>query len=430
MLLEDIDYAPMDVVSLLLPVIETRTLNVPGHGDVIRAAPDFQLLATQRLHNNEGAVVNNAATMLKKMWRRLIIEPLSRSELLTVIEIRYPNLTPLADKLLDAYYLLNGNQEDGKIKFHDRVISPRDFFKWCQRISTEFRLDQSSSLTSINSQLHLFQDAMDCFTACLVNRDRRLQLSEDIGAKLNLLKAKAEFYNNSFKPTFNLSDDAISIGRVTLDRMKKSSPGVKATFSWTMNSSVLLERLAVCVRQFEPVLLVGETGTGKTSTVQYLAQLLGHRLLVINLNQQSDSADLLGGYKPVDIKYKVGPIRQEFEELFQETFSLSQNAKFLSHIATCYANRRWNDLLRLMNHSQQSALQKCSDETRPGWEQLGFKLQQLRTQIRHADTALAFSFVEGSLVQALKRGNDVFKKSFCGLLTYFNRINRRLGAAG
>ena len=120
----------MDVVSLLLPVIETRTLNVPGHGDVIRAAPDFQLLATQRLHNNEGAVVNNAATMLKKMWRRLIIEPLSRSELLTVIEIRYPNLTPLADKLLDAYYLLNGNQEDGKIKFHDRVISPRDFFKW------------------------------------------------------------------------------------------------------------------------------------------------------------------------------------------------------------------------------------------------------------------------------------------------------------
>jgi midasin (ATPase involved in ribosome maturation) len=46
----------------------------------------------------------------------------------------------------------------------------------------------------------------------------------------------------------------------------------------------------------EPVLLVGETGTGKTSAVQYLADKTGHRLVVINMNQQSDSADLLGGY--------------------------------------------------------------------------------------------------------------------------------------
>jgi midasin len=46
----------------------------------------------------------------------------------------------------------------------------------------------------------------------------------------------------------------------------------------------------------EPVLLVGETGTGKTATVQYLADKTGHRLVVINMNQQSDSADLLGGY--------------------------------------------------------------------------------------------------------------------------------------
>jgi midasin len=46
----------------------------------------------------------------------------------------------------------------------------------------------------------------------------------------------------------------------------------------------------------EPVLLVGETGTGKTSAVQYLADKTGHHLVVINMNQQSDSADLLGGY--------------------------------------------------------------------------------------------------------------------------------------
>ena len=51
----------------------------------------------------------------------------------------------------------------------------------------------------------------------------------------------------------------------------------------------------MAVSQNEPVLLVGETGVGKTSSVQYLAEKVGQRLKVINMNQQSDSSDLLGG---------------------------------------------------------------------------------------------------------------------------------------
>lgn len=47
------------------------------------------------------------------------------------------------------------------------------------------------------------------------------------------------------------------------------------TFAATRPSVVLLEQLSVCVSRAEPVLLVGETGTGKTSTVQYLAKLTG-----------------------------------------------------------------------------------------------------------------------------------------------------------
>jgi midasin len=67
-------------------------------------------------------------------------------------------------------------------------------------------------------------------------------------------------------------------------------------FAFTRPAACLLERVACCVAWMEPVLLVGETGSGKTSAVQYLAQKTGHHLVVINMNQQSDSADLLGGY--------------------------------------------------------------------------------------------------------------------------------------
>ena len=68
-----------------------------------------------------------------------------------------------------------------------------------------------------------------------------------------------------------------------------------ASFAFTRQAITLLERVTVCMARNEPVLLVGETGVGKTSSVQYLAQQLGHTLRVVNMNQQSDSTDLLGG---------------------------------------------------------------------------------------------------------------------------------------
>lgn len=67
-------------------------------------------------------------------------------------------------------------------------------------------------------------------------------------------------------------------------------------FSLTKRACNLMEVLAGCVSHGEPVLLIGETGVGKTSCVQYLSNVLHQKLIVVNLNRQSDSGDLLGGY--------------------------------------------------------------------------------------------------------------------------------------
>ena len=199
---------------MLLPVIESRTLNVPGHGDVIQAAPGFHLFATQRTHS-QNSNATNSVTMLKKMWRRLVIEPLSRSELQSVIDVRFPSLCSLSERLLDVYYLLSDQQATSLTRFNDRTLSPRDFFKWCRRIDTEYSLDKSS-LISATTLIHVFQDALDCFIACVFNASQRLHMAENIGIKMNLLKAKAEFYMNSFKPVINSTEDVVSVGRVDL----------------------------------------------------------------------------------------------------------------------------------------------------------------------------------------------------------------------
>ena len=57
----------------------------------------------------------------------------------------------------------------------------------------------------------------------------------------------------------------------------------------------LVER---CLSSSEPVLLVGETGTGKTTVCQLLALMRSQHLHILNCNQHTETADFLGGFRP------------------------------------------------------------------------------------------------------------------------------------
>ncbi|KAL2334884.1 hypothetical protein Fmac_016097 [Flemingia macrophylla] len=100
------------------------------------------------------------------------------------------------------------------------------------------------------------------------------------------------------RPIIQDSVTDLKIGCVSL--RKNSLQHLKRPFVEISSSLHVLERIACCVKYNEPVLLVGETGTGKTTIVQNLASRLGQKLTVFNLSQQSDVADLLGGFKPTD----------------------------------------------------------------------------------------------------------------------------------
>lgn len=53
----------------------------------------------------------------------------------------------------------------------------------------------------------------------------------------------------------------------------------------------LVER---CYKMREPVLLVGETGGGKTSVCQLLSVFLQSRLHILNCHQYTETSDFLG----------------------------------------------------------------------------------------------------------------------------------------
>lgn len=372
-------------------------------------------------------------------------------ELVSVVEALFPALKTISSRMVDVFMLFSvGSHQSSLHNIENeenyaplvktlvsessdllslrsgRLISTRDLIKWCSRAVINF------DVASHGSALKVLQDAIDIFACSVPEREARIPLAKAIGAYLGIVETKAEYYCNTYKPTVSLQPSAMHIGRAIVTRKEIpisaiSLQGKKVTFSFTRPSTCLLERIACCVNSNEPVLLVGETGTGKTSSIQYLAKETGNELVVINMNQQSDSADLLGGYKPVDLKYIMLPIRKEFETLFRSYYDVMKNAKFLEYIAVTFEASDWKTLIILMKQSQKAAMKRLSntnveemiksgksnatdpkteqEKTRllNKWVNFGIKLSKLELQVK-SQTSMAFSFIEGSLVRALRKG--------------------------
>lgn len=69
-------------------------------------------------------------------------------------------------------------------------------------------------------------------------------------------------------------------------------------FCVDQSAAPTLLHLALSVRLGEPCLLEGETSTAKTSSIQYLASLVGQPVARINLNGQTDTGELIGRFVP------------------------------------------------------------------------------------------------------------------------------------
>lgn len=330
----------------------------------------------------------------------------------------------------------------------NRLVSTRDLLKWCRRSYPEF-----SATTISDYNFFVFQNAVDLFCSYLPHGPLRTKMMVSIGARLNISIGKCEWLANDYVPEVNVATDTLTVGRIRLDKRtqsrqcldakrtvavddesmqpqkrqknddgyvnvfqenKKSAP----TFSFTRLARCILERIAVAVQQNEPILLVGETGVGKTSSVQYLSHQIQRRLVVINMNNQSDVSDLIGGFKPVDLAFVMQPLRTEFELLFKLTFDPVKNEKFLNNISICYNRADFAILIKLMLKIVDTVFAKdlaaASKSTTTAkvsrvmcrWTTLRVKLLKLNAQLKTA-VNISFAFIPGSLVNCIRNGDWV-----------------------
>lgn len=420
-LIEDLDRAPTDVVSILLPLMEKRELMVSSRNQTFRAKAGFQIFATVTADDPDRPL----EFIGQRLWHKVVVEPPSTTEFESILVSRFPRVAPLAAKFIETYHASQTIFANRMTQ--DRQLTSRDLFKWCQRVEALLERAVPSGNASAEVPISVFDDifreAVCCFASFLPELATIRTMAELIGEHLEVPSSKIGPLLDRHLPSIHEEADAVQIGRASLPKRSISETTrrdlllARQNFALTNHSLRLLEQIAVATSQQEPLLLVGETGTGKTTIVQYMANLANRKLIAVNISQQMETGDLVGGFKPVDAKQLAGELLEEFDELFDQSFSRTKNQQFCDVLGRAIAKSQWPNIVKLWREAHRMVRQQQSTATEPAkkkrklnaqtlndWAMFMRKVEDFDQKLKELNKAALFKFIEGLLVKAVRKG--------------------------
>lgn len=157
--------------------------------------------------------------------------------------------------------------------------------------------------------------------------------------------------------------------------------------------------------------------------VQRLASATKREIVVQNLSLQTDSTDLLGGYRPLEIRHLARRVYVDFVDLFVSNFSKSQNAEFLAYVSSAYEKGQWKRLSQCFRRAAKMGQNKMHElsvgsgtssgnrvsglSTPSAWANFRVAAERFEKQRVASESGLAFAFTEGALVDAIRTGKWV-----------------------
>lgn len=217
---------------------------------------------------------------------------------------------------------------------------------------------------------------------------------------------------NHFEPRLQLSKNEVTTSRSIFSRNNTSDSEIDKFFCSTSSVISLLDKISVSVKLNESVLLIGETGCGKTSVIQHFANISGNRLKVINLSKVTDVSDIFGGFKPVSVKQRCLSILNKIKLFLENFYDVSKNTEFIMYLLKSIENGNYvafaktaisgcKKLLatapsRSLNESEKSRYRNHSCELQNAESEL-----QNIVQSKHVPK---FEFVKGVLSECYEQG--------------------------
>ena len=435
-LIEDIDRAPTEVMGVLRPILENGELFLPSRKEKIRPREGFRIVATVKTSEKPSSVTASRYSWLDnpRIWSTVEASIYPHEEIQTLLRSKYSATDVFIDTILLTHQSLSQLYEMHRLLkgLQTRKPTLRDLLnlsrRMVRRLHTVGVVSASTALPEV-TKLDIFRDAVDCYAGHLDNEELHEVVATSIAASMDVPPQQMRYCLDAAFTSLNETNDLIQIGRSTLAKvLSRRRQTRRAPFALTTTTRRVLDSIAASVECSEPCLLVGETGVGKTTMVQHVANMVGHVLTVINLSQQSEAGDLLGGLKPVTTRSLILPVVEKFSVLFDDTFSAKRNEKFQIALAKTIAKQNWPRLMILWDQAVQMAAASLKtadvgntngvvpstkkrklespryENLRKRWADFSESFQEVRSFVERGEKTHAFTFVEGRLVDAVRNG--------------------------
>ena len=125
------------------------------------------------------------------------------------------------------------------------------------------------------------------------------------------------------------------------------------------------------------------------------------------MNQNTDSSDLLGGFKPVDLKFLLKPLYEKFLSLFKTEFkNLEKNKKFLDLTQKCYEENRVKEFIQCLNHGLNAVRGKKNFSNHVHLAEVETLVLEVSKRANKLENGggFIFQFIEGTLIKSIKDG--------------------------
>lgn len=304
--LDELNLAPTDVLEALNRLLDdNRELVIPETQEVVRPHPHFMLFATQ---NPPGLYAGRK--VLSRAFRNRFLEvhfqDVPQSELETILCQRCKIAPSYGNKIVKVFHELQKRRQAGRV-FESKhgFATLRDLFRWAGRDAIGY------------------QELADNGYMLLAERTRRqddkIAVKEVIESVMNV-----KIDENSIYDLRNPAVDSTYLGCPL-----PSSSGLV----WTKAMQRLFVLVSRALKYNEPVLLVGDTGSGKTSICQVFAETTNQHLHILNCHQNTETADIIGGLRPVRNRaMKEADILREFDDLFETLGTAEKTATALHNM--------------------------------------------------------------------------------------------------
>ncbi|KAF9764267.1 Midasin [Nosema granulosis] len=275
-ILDELNLAPSDVLEVLNRLLDdNREIFIPQINETIKPHPDFRIFATQNLEYGGRKGLSKA---FRNRFVEIFFDEKDDSEVLEILYLKTGLPKSFCKNMVRVYSLLK----------HQRNVSYlmtlRDLFRWAKRIP--------------RTMYEVFETGM----SILYERQRTITDREKVFSVFTEVfkETTEEFGKNILAFDFVYKEnECFNIGGV----FSKHTDIVI-----TKSVRKLLTLLYASVKCNEPVLLVGETGIGKTKLCNIVSEAIGNDLRTLNMHSGSESSDFLGSFilKDTTISWKNG----------------------------------------------------------------------------------------------------------------------------